>query len=227
MAYKKRNMFELAMVAVKRMCHPRHTLEDLRSLERLWRHSYLRSAGWFTSYSTQKAVDGNGCPIPWFTYCATEFLKMRLKSDVAVFEYGSGSSTQWWSKRAARVVSCEHDAQWYQIMKGKLSPAVEYHFIELQPGGDYGKFILNYCDAFDVIVIDGRDRVNCAKNCLDALRKNGVVIWDNADREKYSEGYDYLMGKKFRRLDFVGMGPIAAIGWSTAIFYRQSNCLGL
>ena len=104
---------------------------------------------------------------------------------------------------------------------------MEYLHHELVHGGEYSKTILRYNNAFDIIVIDGRDRVNCARNCLGALKDNGVVIWDNSDRDKYEEGYAYLVQNGFNRLDFDGLGPINCDGWRTSVFYRQNNCLGI
>ncbi|HAY39752.1 MAG TPA: FkbM family methyltransferase, partial [Desulfobacteraceae bacterium] len=81
-----------------------------------------------------------------------------------------------------------------------------------------------YKDIFNIIVIDGRDRVNCAKNSLKALKGDGVIIWDNSEREYYQEGYSYLIQNGFRRLDFEGLGPIGIREWCTSIFYRDNNC---
>ena len=91
----------------------------------------------------------------------------------------------------------------------------------------YGEEIGNYPGQFDVLVIDGRDRVNCARHGLAALRPGGVVIWDNSDRQEYLEGYRLLAAAGFRRLDFWGPGPLATRRWCTSIFYREGNCLGI
>ena len=69
--------------------------------------------------------------------------------------------------------------------------------------------------------------MNCAKRVLQALRSDGVVVWDNSDREKYEDGYAFLKGHGFRQIDFEGIGPVNIDPWSTSIFYRDNNCLGL
>ena len=66
----------------------------------------------------------------------------------------------------------------------------------------YAGEIAAYPGQFDILVIDGRDRVNCIKNGIGALRPGGVVIWDNSDREEYRSGYDLLTAAGFGRLDF-------------------------
>jgi hypothetical protein len=99
-------------------------------------------------------------------------------------------------------------------------PSLEY-------GGAYSKAILNFKDRFDIVVVDGRDRVNCAKNCLGALKLDGVVLWDNSDRTKYEEGYRFLGDRGFRRLRFRRHVPDYQRRSQTSIFYRRENCLGI
>ena len=144
-----------------------------------------------------------------------------------VFEYGSGASTVWWSDHAAKVVSCEHDNKWYQKLKPILALNVDYIYFDLIPGGNYSRAVKQYYNEFDIIVIDGRDRVNCVKNSLTSLKQNGVIVWDDSDRMAYKEGYNYLLANGFKRLDFWGLGPIIALGWCTSVFYRSNNCFGI
>lgn len=144
-----------------------------------------------------------------------------------VFEYGSGNSTLWWSQLVSRVVSCEHDKKWYDRIREKIPSNVEYKYCELIPGGDYCKMILAYEKQFDIVFIDGEDRVNCIKNALGALKDDGIVIWDNSDLSKYQEGFDYLSSKGFRRIDFQGLGPLINIDWCTSVFYRDNNCFDI
>jgi hypothetical protein len=87
--------------------------------------------------------------------------------------------------------------------------------------------ITKYVNMFDIVVIDGRDRVNCAKNCTAALRSGGVLVWDNSDRVEYRDGYDFLQAAAFKRIDFWGMGALATRRWCTSVFYRPENCLNI
>ena len=144
-----------------------------------------------------------------------------------IFEYGSGNSTIWLSKMALSVISLEHDIKWYNSMKDKISSNVKYLHCDLDYGGGYSKAILSHNDRFHVVVIDGSDRVRCAKNSLDALRDDGVIIWDNSDRDYYQEGYSFLIQRGFKRLDFIGIGACNSYEWCTSIFYRDNNCFGI
>lgn len=187
---------------------------------------YLDQCGWFRSVDEQAPVDQQGGYLPWYTYPAIAFLQERVHENLTVFEYGSGNSTLWWSARTARVVSCEHHPEWYTKLKPKLPSNVEYLKKDLETG-EYRDEILAYRDAFEIIIIDGRDRVECAKNCLNALKEDGIVLWDNSDREQYTPGFSHLLDSGFRRLDFWGLGPVNRYPWCTSIFYRDRNCLGI
>ena len=101
---------------------------------------------------------------------------------------------------------------------------VYYH--ELVYGGGYSKFASAYKkNFFDIIVIDGRDRVNCCKAALEALNDYGVILFDDSYRDRYEEGYSYLRDHGFKEIDFWGMTSSIAMKHKTSIFYRSRNCL--
>lgn len=193
------------------------------SLYRMWHH--FEDIGYFKSRIAGLPVDKNSAPLPWLTYPAIYFLERKLKPDMRVFEYGSGNSTLWLSEHLAKVVSCEHNLIWYNTMKKKIPSNVEYIYSELVYDGEYSKVVKRYQNNFDIIVIDGRDRVNCIKNSLGALKDNGIFIIDNSERDAYSEGFQYLLWNGFKRIDFQGFGPINTCCWCTSFFYRNDNCL--
>ena len=187
----------------------------------------MAETGRLRSVSERMPVDRDGNPIPWLTYPAISFLSKRLRTEMTVFEYGSGNSTLWWSKRVSSLTSCEHDIGWFKSLKERLPANVEYIYRELEYGGEYCRVIQKHRERFDVIILDGKDRVNCAKNSLRALKDDGVVVWDDAERDNYREGYSFLAQNGFKRLDFEGFAPIAISGKLTSIFYRDTNCLGI
>jgi tRNA A58 N-methylase Trm61 len=173
------------------------------------------------------SVDATGAPLPWITYPAIEFLRKRITPEMSVFEYGSGGSTTWWAGQVSEVVSVEHDRTWFDKMEKHSRSNVKAYQIDLVYGGAYSKKILEFENRFDVVVIDGRDRVNCLKNCLRALKPSGVIILDNSDRPEYSEGVSFLRGNRFKRIEFVGFAPIVNYKTETAIFYRDGNAFGI
>lgn len=188
------------------------------------RNTYLSETGWYESFQRRIPVDKLSQPIPWYSYPAIHFLSERIRPAWNVFEFGCGNSTLWWSKQVERVESCEHHKQWYERVRKDLPDNAT---CTLKAEEDYASFITEFSNEFDVIVIDGIDRVQCALNCVGALKEDGVIIWDNSDRLEYQEGYEFLIEQGFRRLEFSGLGPIVMIPTATTLFYRPDNCLCL
>jgi hypothetical protein len=70
-------------------------------------------------------VDASGDPLPWITYPAIDFLSQFDFSEASVFEWGSGFSTLWWSKRCKQIASVESNSPWAPYIKRLLPPSVE------------------------------------------------------------------------------------------------------
>jgi len=187
----------------------------------------LREDGWLRSFREGRCVDAHGEPVPWLTYPAIDFLAARVRPEWSVFEYGAGASTHWWAKRVREVVSVEHDRAWYERARRGLPASVTLTHVELVRGGDYAWSASRDPGRFHVVVIDGRDRVNCASAALVGLRPDGVIVWDNSDRAEYADGYAALAAAGFRKVPFIGMAPVFNQKSETGIFYRDANVLGL
>ena len=186
---------------------------------------YLEKTGWYKSIEQHKSIDNDSNCIPWYTYSSIYFLNKRIKAGMKIFEFGSGNSTLWYAMKGCDVTSYENDINWFNSLKSTLPSNVDYHYCPLEYGGDYSKSVASSGCVFDIIVIDGRDRVNCAFNSINYLSNKGVIIWDNSDRESYKEGYVFLKKNGFKRLEFQGHGPICNYYWETSIFYKENNCL--
>jgi hypothetical protein len=183
--------------------------------------------GWLKSAVEKRALDRTGEPCPWYTYPALHFIAERILPSWKIFEYGSGQSTLWWGARVARVIAVEHHKGWADHVASQAPRHVTIVHLELEYGGDYGREILQHELAFDVVIIDGRDRNHCAKSALERISPKGVFIWDNSDRPRYQDGYDMLKAVGFRRIDFHGRGPVNINPWMTSIFYRSDNVMGI
>ncbi|MBI4081034.1 MAG: class I SAM-dependent methyltransferase [Candidatus Lambdaproteobacteria bacterium] len=199
------------------------------ALRLLRKHSYLTEVGWFEAYKAHLPVDAAGQPIPMIAYPCFELLKRRVRSEMAVFEYGSGNSTLWWAARCKKVVTVEHDASWYGRLADRIPPNVTALHVPVDASGAYCRKVLDYRGAFDIVMIDGmdRERVACAKNGLEALTPAGVMVWDDSERERYREGFEFLHARGFRRIPFVGMSPNTITVKETSVFYRPGNVLDL
>src|SRR3989344_7035535 len=181
-------------------------------------NSALNEIGWFKSVWKEQGVDAKGNPIPWITYPTIEFLNERLDKKMKVFEYGSGNSTMWWAERVKSVISVEYDMKWYEKVKNTLPKNAELIYVPL--GIEYAQAILNSKQKFDVVMVDGRMRIECAKNSVSKLSAGGVIVWDNTDRDKYKPGIMHLKKAGFKTIDFVGMVPSSNKISKTTIFYR-------
>ena len=58
--------------------------------------------------------------VPWMNFNAISFLNKFLTKDMTVFEWGSGSSTLFLSHRVHKVISIEHNKEWYSKVNDML-----------------------------------------------------------------------------------------------------------
>jgi len=188
---------------------------------------FLEQSGWLRSAEAKRSIDAKGRPVPWYTYPAIAFLAEKDFAQLSVFEFGSGGSTMWWAARAKHVTAVEHALEWVEEVRPQLPANVDYLYEALTENGPYSRAALTSGRSYDIVVVDGRDRVNCAVNSLPALTPAGVLVWDNAHRGRYREGYEMVMAQGFRRLNLHGMTPINGAPSLTSIFYRDGNCLGI
>lgn len=140
---------------------------------------------------------------PWLTKKAILFLQLFIsmkesaKEKVNILEYGVGGSTIWFSSFSnVNIISIEHDKSWYQKVNSYLSinyPDRKNYSIILHDR-PYNEVVLTLNKTFDIILVDGRDRVMCIKNSFRYLNKKGVLMLDNSDRPKYKEAFEFLIG---------------------------------
>ncbi|NBF03289.1 FkbM family methyltransferase [Pseudomonas sp. Fl5BN2] len=190
------------------------------------RRDAIKAYGWERSATAYASIDAESNPIPWITYPAIDFLASRVNRNMKVFEYGSGNSTLWWAKRVGMVSSVEHDFSWHEKVKAELPENANLKYIELSYDGDYCRALACGQD-WNIIVVDGRDRVNCLKQSIEKIANDGVILLDNSDRDEYKEGIDFLLNHGYRKLEFRGLAPIVTYISETSIFYKPDNCLGL
>ncbi|MBU1863256.1 MAG: class I SAM-dependent methyltransferase [Candidatus Omnitrophica bacterium] len=189
--------------------------------------SYLVMTGFMKSLLVGYPCTLEGEPIPWMNYNAVSFLKERLRKDMKLFEYGSGYSTVFFSRLVATVTSVEHNKDWYEKVKKKVGNNVTLIYQACEPLGDYCKVISTLNDTFDVVVIDGKERVQCVPYAMKALSDRGVIIFDDIVSDERRKGVEILLNNKFRKIDFEGLAANRINLTRTSIFYRDKNCFGL
>lgn len=176
---------------------------------------------------------------PWLPYLATNYLTSILKPDMTVFEYGSGWSTQYFAGLVMRVISIEHNIDWYHrvnapsnvqrfligyddnlIGNDKSNPNHYTSQPFLKNFKDYVCAVDQYND-LDIIFIDGRSRAACLKHAQPRVKPGGWIILDNAEREYYLKNTSHLF-EKWETVEFYGYGPKIDWPWRT-LFMRKPN----
>ena len=147
------------------------------------------------SIGAQKLA-GDSPQVPWISYDGRERIARFLASgEKHVLEFGSGNSTYWYARRAAALVSVEHDRAWYRKVAPGLAklPRVEYRLAEERSG---------YCgfepgSKFDLIMIDGAWRDDCARFAADHVAEGGAIYLDNSDKNAGEHTGDVPAARRF------------------------------
>jgi hypothetical protein len=189
--------------------------------------SYLHSSGWIESKRRGYPCRPDGTELPWMNYAVIAFLERRLNQTLSVFEYGSGYSTLFYARRVRSVISVEYDQAWYASIGPRLPSNAKLLFVPHDVDGDYCRAIARGGDQFDVVVVDGKDRVNCVKQSMQALSSRGVIVLDDSERAKYAPAISYAQDNGFLTLDFEGIKPTYSTWCRSTLLYRRENCLGL
>jgi hypothetical protein len=160
---------------------------------------------------------------PWLPFRLIDELDAFVGSEAKVFEYGGGGSTLWFLDHGAEVVTVEHHHEWASRLSGLIS-SPRWTLLERSSSDDYRDYvaaITDYsADAFDVVVVDGRQRTRCAMAALDHVRPGGWLIVDDVDRERYA---DALTRIPWPRRDVVGFAPAKPSLAYTAVFERPPD----
>lgn len=205
---------------------PRSTLSAFMRFLRLRTHeqSFLNSTGLARSFRENRPVDKNGEPLPWLNYSLIRLLDERLNKSLRVFEYGSGFSTLYFAARTASVTSVEHVPAWVQELQPYLPNNAT--LTSAMPGAEYIQ-APNHQPPFDLILVDGLDRVACVEASLNALTPDGVIILDDTHRSEYQTLLAKLRDQGYKTLTFFGPKPTSIIEAQSTIIYRTDNALGI
>ena len=132
-----------------------------------------------------------------------------------VLEWGSGGSTREISERfpfIERYISIEHERDWYEKVRSLVTdPRLDLYFVEpdnphlAKPSRRVLKrwehkaevdptILKTYVEyprtldlRFDLVLVDGRARVQCMKVGFDLLDSGGLIIIHDAERDVYAD----------------------------------------
>ena len=80
-------------------------------------------------------------------------------------------------------------------------------------------------EKYDVIVVDGKRRAECAANAVKVLAAGGLVILDDSDRIntslEYFNAVKYLREANLLQVDFYGFCPMNNYTKTTSLFFSR------
>lgn len=161
--------------------------------------------------------------LPWLPFRLIDELSAKVGPDARVFEYGGGGSTLWFLDRGASVVTVEHDRDWARALSDAV-PADRWELLERSSDNafeDYVSAILAFPDhAFDVVVVDGRERGRCLLAAVEKVRPGGLLILDDSDRARYAAAMDQV---DWPRREVVGFAPAKPTLAYSTVFTRPEG----
>ncbi|HPF12454.1 MAG TPA: hypothetical protein PKW08_13690 [Flavobacteriaceae bacterium] len=164
---------------------------------------------------SKTSIDADGNHLPWFTYPSIEYLNQIDFSSKVMLEWGSGNSSKYFSQRVKEIYSIEHHTEWYEIVKSFQLPNQKLFLVE----DDYATLPITFKKHFDIILIDGTKRHDCANASFNLLAPGGLIILDNSDR--YPDISKQFRDQGFIEVDFHGFGPINEYTWTTSLFFHK------
>ena len=183
---------------------------------------------------------------PWITFAARRFLDGIVGPRSAVFEFGTGGSTLYFARRAASLISVEHDPAWAETVRAAISAARldrSWRLLLVAPeagsGGDPadpaahhssdGRSFRAYASAIDacadesldVVSVDGRARPSCVAHARTKIKPGGYLLLDDSERPHYRRAMELLRG--WERRDCFGPAPYLRMFWQTTFFQRPAR----
>lgn len=143
---------------------------------------------------------------PWWPYQMIEYVDQMLPRPSRVFEYGGGGSSMWLSDRDATLTVVEHHPEWTDRLRQSLPASVELLAVPKTDTGkirsvvedkyfdDYVGAIDRFPDnSFDLVIVDGRTRVECALRAMPKVKPGGLLLLDDSDRLRYEPAHKALL----------------------------------
>jgi len=168
----------------------------------LWLHLNL----WFRDRILQKNTMDSA--FPWINYSTIQFMHHIVSKGTKVLEFGAGGSSLFFLERKANLISIEHQAEWINEVQKRASKKQlmrwSHHLISSSqhsssvPLADHYLLALkNIADSsIDLVVVDGRHRVESVKRAMAKVKPGGSLILDNSNRPEYAETFELLLGWK-------------------------------
>jgi predicted O-methyltransferase YrrM len=173
---------------------------------------------------------------PWWNSRAIKYLAKQLPTEGEAFEWGSGSSTIWLSTHSINVTSVESESEWAKRVRERcadalvrLIPAANSGTMRSEPQlrdhgnhffDDYVNAIDDYADrSFDLIIVDGVCRAECARRAATKIKPGGLVVVDDTNWRFLDSCFEPFRTWETKRIrGFKHMSPDV---WETTFFRRS------
>jgi hypothetical protein len=114
----------------------------------------------------------------------------------------------------------EHDPAWYEILRSRVTRAAVY----LLPKDSYaGRIDAFPSESFDVITVDGIDRWSCFSRAYERLKRGGILIIDNTDKDRTTFGELYELDRHL--LTTRNYEVRRFLGWAPGVFFAQETTI--
>ena len=134
---------------------------------------------------------------PGASVAVREFIAAR-NGDVRVLEFGSGGSTMFLLRLGATVTTVEHHAGWADALQRKAeSRGIAKNLTLLRRDRPYHDVPADFPAGtkFDILLDDGRERLECLRYALNYVESDGLVLLDDSQRERYWPAFALLADK--------------------------------
>jgi predicted O-methyltransferase YrrM len=148
----------------------------------------------------------------------------HLTPESKVFEFGGGGSTLWFSERAGTVVTVEHDPEWFPALAKAVEtqPGCTVQFCSAEDEyREYVNAIAAYPDEFfDIVVVDGRERVRCFETAMPKVSPGGLLVLDDTNRDRYAKAF--TLAKEWPSHTYRGLTPAKTLAGVTTVWQRPT-----
>lgn len=162
--------------------------------------------------------------VPWLPFRVMERLEQKLDRTSKVAEFGGGGSTLWFADRVGEVVTIEHDQEWFPILERALADlpgcTLEFHSAD-DAYADYVPALDRFPDGyFDVVVVDGRERVRCFEAAIPKVAPGGLLILDDTERDRYRPAFEAV---DWPRVTYRGFAPTQSLPAQSTVWERPAG----
>lgn len=158
--------------------------------------------------------------LPFIALNAFRFLKSRLHSDARVFEWSSGMSTLWFERHCAEIHAVEDDPTWFQLVSARTQTAQVCHLRNQDYVNKIREFPTEY---FDLISIDGSERLACFELAKHYLRSDGMLLIDNTDKDRTTRGDLFQIDSRLSECPDFQVHRFT--GWAPGNFFPQETTI--